>query len=133
MELEYDANTDEKMDDSRDRYMRLHAIVEEIKSGSPTRTTEWYTEHNHLLAIYERHFYDFKNLHPEIENVEFRAKCEHLSMLIDKLMNDFRNYSWFGLYDYMKFNESLIWVVDYVFEVDDTEDELGAMFDGLTV
>jgi hypothetical protein len=48
-------------------------------------------------------------------------------------MNDFRNYSWFGLYDYMKFNESLIWVVDYVFEVDDTEDELGAMFDGLTV
>jgi hypothetical protein len=133
MELEDDDMEYEKMEEAHARYLRLHAIVEEIKSGPLTRNTEWYAEQNHLLNIYDRHFGDFTTLHPEIENEEFRLNCRTLSFLMKKITKDYNQYRWFGLYEYLEFNQILILVVDYVFEITDTEEELGALFKDMGV
>jgi hypothetical protein len=124
---------EKKMEEAYSRYLRLHAIVQEIKSGPLTRSAEWYAEQNHLLNIYHRHFGDFTTLHPEIDNADFRLNCQTLTFLSKKLRKEYDQYRWFGLYDYKEFNEILILVVDYVFAITDTEKELGALFDGMTV
>jgi len=132
MESDYDGDIDEKMsNDAEQRYMRLHAILEDISSGSLTRNSEWYADHIQLLYVYDRHFGGYSGVHPEITNPEFREKCELLDTLNLKLMNAYNSYHWFGIYDYSKFNETLIWVADYVFE--HKEDELGLLFSNLTV
>jgi hypothetical protein len=47
-------------------------------------------------------------------------------------MKECNTYRWFSLYDYLKFNETLIRVVDYVVENTETE-ELGDMFSNMSV
>jgi len=136
MEIDDDIKKDSKMEETGyQRYMRLHAIVEDINSKPVNRTTEWYTEHNHLLHIYENHFKcGFTDLHPEITDSTFRENCAKLDILIDKLMKEFNNYHWFSLYDYMDFNKTMIAVVDVVFTIDmKEEDDFSNMFAGLTV
>lgn len=137
MEIEDDSQKDNKMDEGYQRYMRLHAIVEEINSKPVSRTSEWYTEHNHLLNMYDSHFKSgFTDLHPEITDPTFRANCARLDLLINKLMKEFDSYHWFSLYDYLQFNKIAIAVVDAVFasvEMADTDDEISNMFAGLSV
>ena len=120
------------------RYMRLHAIVEEINSGSVTRSTEWYIEHNHLLCQYDSFFKGgFTDLHSEITNLKFRENCKTLDRLINKLMREFNQYSWFSLYDYLNFNKIAIEVIDYVHDVwgemETEEDELSSLFNSCKV
>jgi hypothetical protein len=137
MEIDGDNNENIKMDEGHQRYMRLHAIVEEINSKPVSRTTEWYTEHNHLLHTYDRHFTSgFADIHEEITDSTFRANCKKLDMLMNKLMREFNNYHWFSLYDYLQFNKMLIAVADAVFEsieMRDEDDEISKMFAGLAV
>lgn len=132
MESDCDANLEEKMDeDAHQRYMRLHAILEDISSGSLNRDAGWYSDHIQLVYMYDRHFGGYSGIHPEITNPEFREKCKLLDTLSFKLMNAYNTYYSFGIYDYSKFNQTLIWVADYVFEY--KEDELGLLFSNLTV
>lgn len=138
MDCDTDAVEEDTNMEQHQRYMRLHAIVEEIKSGSVTRTPEWYVEHNHLLCQYDSYFKSgFSDLHPEIINLEFRKNCNTLDLLINKLMREFTQYSWFSLYDYLRFNTVAIEVIDYVHDVwgeaETEEDELSAMFSSCKV
>lgn len=137
MEIDDDSKNDVKMDEGHMRYMRLHAIVEEINSKPVSRTTEWYIEHNHLLHTYDCHFKcGFVDLHPEITDSTFRTNCAKLDLLINKLMREFDNYHWFSLYDYMQFNKTLIAVADAVFasvEMAEEDDEISNIFAGLAV
>jgi hypothetical protein len=126
MDIDTTSIPDEKMDDGYQRYLRLHAVVQDIKSGTLSRTTDWYAEQNHLLQSYDDNFNGFENVHPEFQEPEFRQKCKILDILIKKLMKECNTYRWFSLYDYLKFNETLIWVVDYVVANDEAE-ELGDM------
>lgn len=136
MEAEDDIIPDEKMeDDGHNRYQRLHAIVQEINSSPLVRTAEWYTEHNDLLHFYDDHFRSgFTDLHPEFTDTKFRANCSILDKLIHKLMGEYERYRWFGIYDYKRFNEIAIEVVDYVHaNIDMIEDDLSSMFNGMSV
>ena len=138
MDCDADAVIEDTNMEQHRRYMRLHAIVEEIKSGSATRTPEWYVEHNHLLCQYDSYFKSgFSDIHEEITNLEFRNNCKTLDFLINKLMEEFNRYSWFSLYDYMQFNKIAIQVIDYVYdtigEMETEEDELSKMFSSCKV
>ncbi len=126
MDIDSHSIPDEKMDEGHQRYLRLHAVVQDIKGGTLSRTTDWYAEQNHLLQSYDDHFDGFERVHPEFQEPEFRQKCKTLDILIKKLMKECNTYRWFSLYDYLKFNETLIWVVDYVVQ-NDEEEELGDM------
>jgi hypothetical protein len=136
MEIENDTKDDVNMEeDGHKRYMRLHAIVHDINSKPVNRSTEWYTEQNHLLHTYDCHFKcGFTDLHLEITDPIFRANCKKLDILINKLMREFNSYHWFSLYDYMDFNKTMIAVADAVFAiVEKEEDEFSNMFAGLTI
>jgi len=137
MEIDENTKTDDTNMEEYNRYMRLHAIVEEIKSGSVTRSPAWYTEHNHLLCLYDSHFKSgFSDLHPDITELKFRKNCQTLDLLINKLMREFTQYSWFSLYDYLQFNLIAIEVIDqahdYLGETDE-EDEFAQMFSSMKV
>jgi hypothetical protein len=134
MEIEHSNTSDTKMEDiNANRYMRLHAIVEDIKSGSLSRTADWYYEHYDLLSIYKVMFKEFSTIHPEITNTEFREKAAKLDQYIAKLLREYESHKWFGLYDYMWFNEYLIWIIDYVFENMAEEDEMNDIFKGMKI
>ena len=134
MEIEHSNTRDTKMEDiNANRYMRLHAIVEDIKSGSLSRTADWYYEHYDLLSIYKVMFKEFSTIHPEITNTEFREKAVKLDQYITKLLREYESHKWFGLYDYMWFNEYLIWIIDYVFDNMAEEDEMNDIFKGMKI
>jgi hypothetical protein len=134
MEIDHGNTSDTKMEDiNANRYMRLHAIVEDIKSGSLSRTADWYYEHYDLLSIYKVMFKEFSTIHPEITNTEFREKATKLDQYIAKLLREYESHKWFGLYDYMWFNEYLIWIIYYVFENMAEEDEMNDIFKGMKI
>jgi hypothetical protein len=136
MDTEVDTILDVKMEDEgHNRYQRLHAIVQEINSSPLVRTAEWYAEQNGLLHFYDNHFRSgFTDLHPEFTDGQFRANCYMLDKLIHKLMGEYERYHWFGIYDYKRFNEIAIEVVDYVYaNIDEIEDDLSTMFNGMSV
>jgi hypothetical protein len=115
------------------RYMRLHAIVEDIKSQKLVRTTEWYAEHAQLLLVYERHFETFSGVHPEIKDETFRKNCTTLDTLMKKLLREYDSHEWFSLYDYLIFNQVLICVADHVLAINEDCEKLEDLFQGLTV
>ena len=134
MEVETYSALDQKMDDGYMRYMRLHAIVEEINAKPLGRTTEWYVEHNNLLKVYDDFFQSgFEDIHPEIIDLEFRCNCRLLDLLLSKLIDQFRNYGWFSLYDYLQFNQIVIKVVDAVSNSMEVEDDISSMFSNMKV
>jgi hypothetical protein len=136
MEIDDDNISSPKMEEYN-RYMRLHAIVQELSSGSVARSEVWYVEHNHLLHVYDSYFRGgFSGTHPIIEDSRFRENCRKLDILINKLMREFDRYHWFGLYDYLQFNKILIEVIDMTHDYlgeESEEDTMSKMFDGLTV
>jgi hypothetical protein len=138
MEIEEDIEMDENMETPSQRYQRLHAIVQEINSNKLSRSAEWYDEHNHLLLMYQRHFNTFAAVHPEITDNGFREKCKLIDVLMLKLLKDYNTYRWFTLYDYLRFNQALIWIVDFTSDKDDVimnyeEDRMCEMFTSMVV
>jgi hypothetical protein len=119
------------------RYMRLHAIVEELNSGTVTKTNDWYAEHNHLLNMYDSYFPSgFTGINPIIQDKKFRENCVRLDALINKLMKEYTLYHWFSAYDYLQFNKILIEVIDITHDFlgeFDQDDEMVSMFEGMTV
>jgi len=135
MDIDLNNSDDIKMDTGFKRYTRLHCIIEEIASHPLSRTHDWYDEHSLLLHTYQCHFESFVGIHPEITDPDFRKKCAILEELITKLLLQYDTHRWFSLYDYSRFNETMISVCDTVFNQMDDKDEndLSKMFNGLTV
>lgn len=113
-------------------YHRLHEIVQELNCNSVVRTSEWYAEHNHLVRIYERHFETFSGVHPEITDVNFRTNCLNLDILMKKLLKEYDSHEWFSVFDYLRFNETLISVADYVLNQSEGS-ELDVLFSNMKV
>ena len=124
-------NSMETEEECHHRYMRLHAIVHELKSFPFYRESSWYDEHYTLLQVYANHFVDgFAVIHPYIIDEAFRAKCLKLDVHIDKLMREYEISRWFDLHEYLIFNKTVIEVVDYIGEVDmETEKEVDLLCD----
>ena len=125
-----------KMEDGYMRYMRLHAIVEEINSKPLSQTSEWYTQHYLLLKIYRNHFTDFSCINDEIDDKDFRLRCLSLEVTIEKLMNEYEKRGWFSVYDYLQFNLNAIWIVDYMNDPDlmtDEGEDLQSLFTKMAV
>lgn len=124
MEIDEPMQEDIKMDDSYQRYLRLHAIVQSLKSTSVSKTRDWYAEHNNLIHNYTKFFYDFSLVHPEHTDQVFRGNCSKVQMLSEKLIWEFDKYGWFSTFDYLQLNELLIWVIDYVYDSEEQNDSL---------
>jgi len=126
-------NTMETDDDceGHQRYLRLHAIVVELKSSPFYREPSWYDEHYGLLHMYSEHFTNgFSSIHPYITDNTFRCKCLRLDEYIGKLMREYETSRWFNLHNYMVFNKTVIEVVDYITEMDrKTEKEVDSLCD----
>lgn len=131
---DYNEDQDNSMETENEchhRYMRLHAIVQELKSFPFYRESSWYNEHYVLLQVYADHFVDgFAVIHPYILDEAFRAKCSKLDVYMDKLMREYKTSRWFDLHEYLIFNKTIIEVVDYIGEVDmETEKEVDLLCD----
>jgi hypothetical protein len=105
------------------RYQRILEITEDLEK-STVKTIEWYDEHYNLLEYYSENLGRYSDLHPEITDPEFREKCEILEILNDKLLMEYNIHRWFSLYDYLRLNKILIWLV----ECDKEEYELSSLF-----
>ena len=47
-------------------------------------------------------------------------------------MNDYMKYRWFGLYDYIRLNQGLVWLADYALEFNKKyETNLSSLFENL--
>jgi hypothetical protein len=117
-------------------YERLHAIVQEINSKPVGRTTDWYDEHNSLVREYKDYFTTFIDVNPEIEDATFRMNCKIVDALMDKLLIEYNTYRWFSLYDYCRFNQTLINMLDFIFQRENIAADtsgLADMFDVMKV
>jgi hypothetical protein len=138
MEIEEDIEPDENMETPNQRYQRLHAIVQDINSNDLSRRPEWYDEHNHLVLMYQKYFDTFETIHPEITDNAFREKCKLLDILMLKLLKEYNTHRWFSLYDYLRFNQTIIWIVDFMADkvveiMNYEEDSMCDMFTSMAV
>jgi hypothetical protein len=116
------------------RYNRLKQIVESLNTDTRIRPTSWYTEHYSYLKEYYDAFEDFEQIHPDYDSNEFRDMMRQLNILLGKLMKEYQDHQWFGLYDYLKFNTILLKAIDYVCDSEDqAESELMLMLEGMYV
>jgi len=98
-----------------ERYQRITEIIEELETGSPVRKeASWYHLHSDLINYYRENLGFYKDLHPEVLNPGFRKKLEYLDNLHDKLLRDYNTYQWFSSYDYLRYNEGIKWIVDWM-------------------
>ena len=44
--------------------------------------------------------------------------------LLKRLMTDYQKHRWFGLYDYVRLNQTLVWLADYTEQYYKKEDNL---------
>jgi hypothetical protein len=137
MDIELNTQEDTKMEDGYFRYMRLHAIVEEINSRPLSQTSEWYAQHYLLLKMYREHFTDFSCINDEIDDKDFRLRCLSLEITLCKLITEYESRGWFSVYDYLQFNVNAIWVVDYTNDIDnimtDEGEDLQSLFTNMAV
>lgn len=133
MEIDEPIQEDVTMDESHQRYLRLHAIVVSLKSTSVSKTKDWYAEHNNLIQNYLKFFHDFSVVHPEHTDKLFREKCSKLQLVCEKLIWEFDKYGWFSTFDYLQLNELLIWIIDYVHDFEEQSDSLVGLLAGLSV
>jgi hypothetical protein len=111
-----------QIEEGQKRYKRIKSVIEELNGRRFQRPTEWYDLHFDYLSEYSAYFDDFSIIHPEINDKEFRNKAIITQKIIDRLLKDYSIYRWFGLYDYQRLNENLLWMAEYVFnEEDNTE------------
>jgi hypothetical protein len=117
------------------RFKRLTLIIKEIEDSKYLhRPTEWYDKHYSILEEYRCNFSDFSYVDIEISNKEFRDKASLVENILRLLMNDYHKYRWFGLYDYVRLNQGLIWLAEYVLDLDKKEEtNLSSLFENLKV
>jgi hypothetical protein len=122
-------------DEKFSRYERLKLIIKEIEdSNYLNRPTEWYDEHYNILEEYRSNFVDFSYVDMEISSKEFRDKASLVENVLRSLMNDYQKHRWFGLYDYIRLNQALVWLADYALEFRNKEEtDLSLMFGNLKV
>jgi len=102
------------MEKKQSIYKLINKTIKEVEdSGYNEKSVEWYRDHYTILKRYRLVFYNFNNIDIEITNIEFRKTASLLENLIKRLMNDFEKHGWFGLYDYIKLNRSLLFLTDY--------------------
>ena len=104
------------------RYLRLKETIASLETDSRSRSYGWYKTHNAYLQEYYDAFEDFETVHPDIDSNEFRSNCRDLNILLYKLMKDYRDRQWFGLYEYLQFNKILLKTVEYVFAYRNSDD-----------
>jgi hypothetical protein len=78
-------------------------------------------------------FSDFNNIDMEITNSEFRHTASLTENLLKRLMVDFEKHRWFGLYDYVKLNRSLLLLANYSIQFYKEDDELSSLLSNLKV
>jgi hypothetical protein len=112
------------MGEGYERYDRLKNTINNLNNKKITlsRNHEWYKIHASYLNEYVEHFHDFNKVNTEITDKTFREKAFITQQLITQLLKDYNTYQWFGLYDYLRLNENLLWMADYVFEENDQDD-----------
>jgi len=104
-----------------ERYERITEIIRELETSSPVRkSSAWYNLHSDLMNYYRENLGLYANLHPEVLNRGFRKKLEDLDVLHDKLLREYNTYQWFSAYDYLRYNEGIKWIVDWL-----TSDDIG--------
>jgi hypothetical protein len=113
-----------------ERYQFLVDTAHSLEVDTRVRSYGWFIVHNKFLQdIYDR-FEDFERVHPELDSDFFRGSCIILNNLLHKLLMEFKDRQWFGLYDYLEFCKVLLAVINYCNEGDDLDD-LADMFQGL--
>ena len=106
---------DNIMEESYDRYRNVKEIVKELETSSPVRrSAQWYDNHSELMKYYRSQLGFYSDLHEDITDPEFRAKMDFLDVLHDKLLKEYNTYQWFSTYDYLRYNEGILWVVDWI-------------------
>lgn len=114
-------------------YTLINKTIKEVEdSGYNEKSVEWYRDHYTILKRYRLVFHNFNNIDIEITNIEFRKTASLLENLIKRLMNDFEKHGWFGLYDYIKLNRSLLFLTDYSLQFY-KEHELSSLLKNLKV
>ena len=114
------------MDEPYERYCKIVRIVEDLEK-STVKPIEYYDEHYNLLEYYQENLGCYSELHPEITDIEFREKCNLLEIINDQLLREYNIHRWFSLYDYLRLNKILLWLI----ECDKEEYELSAIFNKL--
>jgi hypothetical protein len=113
-----------------ERYQFLVDTAHSLEVDTRVRSYGWFIVHNKFLQdIYDR-FEDFERVHPELDSDFFRGSCIILNNLLHKLLMEFKDRQWFGLYDYLEFCKVLLAVINYCNKSDDLDD-LADMFQGL--
>jgi len=118
------------MVEAHERYLKLKEIIEELEFGSPARRSpKWYDEHSDLMKDYIENLGRFSQVHPEETDPEFRNNCKILEDISTQLLKDYDTHQWFSLYDYLRYNKLIVWIVEYVC----TEEELSELFNFMRV
>ena len=117
------------MTEGQVRYQRLLDTIDELKNTKLNyRSIEWYDKHTEFLTEIRQKFDDLTYIHPEILDPEFRGKCKVNEAIINQLLRDYDTHRWFGLYDYNRFCNNLLFIVEVVFN---TKDELSDLFSNI--
>jgi hypothetical protein len=105
------------MDKKQSIYRLVNKTIKEVEgAGYNEKSVEWYRDHYTILKRYRLVFNNFNNIDIEITNIQFRKTASLLENLIKRLMIDFEKHGWFGLYDYIKLNRSLLFLTDYLLQ-----------------
>jgi len=121
------------MEKKQSIYRLINKTIKEVEDlGYNQKSVEWYRDHYTILKRYRLIFDNFNNIDIEITNIEFRKTASLLENLIKRLMNDFEKHGWFGLYDYIKLNRSLLFLTDYSLQFY-KEHELSSLLKNLKV
>ncbi len=122
-----------KMEKKQSIYRLINKTIKEVEDlGYNQKSVEWYRDHYTILKRYRLIFDNFNNIDIEITNIEFRKTASLLENLIKRLINDFEKHGWFGLYDYIKLNRSLLFLTDYSLQFH-KEHELSSLLKNLKV
>jgi len=116
------------MTEGQIRYQRLLDTIDELKNTKLNyRPVEWYDKHAEFLTEIRERFDDLCVIHLEILDFEFREKCILNEAIINQLLKDYDTHRWFGLYDYSRFCNNLLFIVEAVFATRD-ETQLSDLF-----
>jgi hypothetical protein len=107
--------------DPYDRYQIVKDTIHSLESDTRSKTYGWYALHNSYLNSYYEAFEDFEKIHPDLDSNEFRENCREMNILLSRLLKDYKIHQWFGLYDYLRFNQILLKNIEYVFQSESTD------------
>jgi hypothetical protein len=110
------------------RYLRVKEIIEEL-TGNFSADADWYDEHYALIEYYKENLGCYADLHQDITEPHFRHKCQALEDISNHLIKEYKTMKWFSRWDYLEFNCSILYIADYVGDLNGGEDELCDLFD----